>query len=172
MGLAVLIIPWLVAASLQMDSCLHLHMAFFLLCVSVCLQISLFLWGRQSFVLGFTLIGSSMILSSLYDICKDPISKQGHILRFQVNINLLGDTIQSSIWPKTLSSCPLLWVIILETAFVIKCFQTIHVREDTGNSRRRCLEIRWGSHSLAGVPNLGCTLESFWFLKSCCLRHE
>ena len=71
---------------------------------------------------------------------KDPISKEGHILRFRANMNLLGALFNPVHGLKPLSSCRLLLVAILETTFVIKYFQTIDVGENTGNSQRRCLE--------------------------------
>lgn len=53
---------------------------------SLCVSLRLFLQGQQSLDSGPTLIQYDLNLTSY--IYKEPISKQGHILRFQVDMDL------------------------------------------------------------------------------------
>lgn len=55
---------------------------------SLCVSLRLFLQGQQSLDSGPTLIQYDLNLTSY--IYKEPISKQGHILRFQVDMDLGG----------------------------------------------------------------------------------
>lgn len=57
---------------------------------SLCVSLRLFLQGQQSLDSGPTLIQYDLNLTSY--IYKEPISKQGHILRFQVDMDLGGET--------------------------------------------------------------------------------
>lgn len=60
---------------------------------SLSVSLRLFLQGQQSLDSGPTLIQYDLNLTSY--IYKEPISKQGHILRFQVDMDLGGeDTVQ------------------------------------------------------------------------------
>ena len=64
--------------------CPHHHTVFFPVCL--CLPLSVFLLKTSITGFGTTLIQYDLILTNY--ICKDTISKQSHILRFHVDINL------------------------------------------------------------------------------------